>query len=109
MSKLKGIRDMSADPEKKHGQGEATSEVIKSKRVRSKRRIHHIGYGSFKPTVIMKDLSGQFVKVKREVVLDHLALGWSTVPRAKYRQALREGATAPAVAEVAAKKKKRRK
>ena len=108
MSKLKGIRDMSAEPVKKTGEDAQAAPVIKTKRVRSKRKIHRAGYGSFKPTVIMKDLGGQFVKVKRESVLAHLDLGWVTVPRSKYREALRNGATAPAVAEVAAKKKKRK-
>jgi hypothetical protein len=108
MSKLKGIKDMSAAPVKKAGEEAQAAPVIKTKRVRSKRK-HRAGIGSFKPTVIMKDLSGQFVKIKRGDVLKHIEIGWVTVPRSKYRAALKEGAIAPAVAEVAAKKKKKRK
>jgi hypothetical protein len=102
MAKLK---DMSAEPVKK-GEAEAAP-VIKTKRVRSKRKIHRAGYGSFKPTVIMKNLGGQFVKVKRDAVLAHIDLGWATVPRSKYREAIRAGEAAVAVAEVAAKRKKK--
>lgn len=104
MSKLKGIRDMSAETVKKDGE-EATP-VIKVKRVRSKRKIHRAGYGSFKPTVIMQDVAGAFVKVKREDVLKQIDVGWKPVNRKTYREAVRGGATAAAsVAKVSKKRK----
>lgn len=109
MSKLKGVKDMSAEVVKKTSEtSEEVSQPVQVKLARTKRKLKHVGYGSFSPTVIMKDLSGTFVKVKRDEVLKHIDLGWTTVNRKTYKEAVR-GGVAAAKSEVAVQTRKRKK
>lgn len=95
----KGLKDMFAETVSE------TASPIRGKRVRTKSK-HRAGYGSFRPTVIMKNLNGQFVNVKRDDVLKHLSLGWATVARSVYRKSLNGGNVAPAVSSVVVVKRK---
>lgn len=105
MAKLK---TMSAEVVSKPGSSEPVEVVKNPIRVkREKRTLKHTGYGSFKPTVIMKDSTGNFVRVKREDVLKQIEAGWATVPRQVYKKAVAGGAVA-AVAPVAIFTKKSR-
>jgi regulator of extracellular matrix RemA (YlzA/DUF370 family) len=106
MAKLK---TMTAEVVSKVGStepAEPVKNIIRENKPR--RKIHRAGYGSFKPTVIMKDGAGAFVRVKREDVLKQIEAGWKTVPRHVYRESVAGGAVA-AVAPVAISTKKSRK
>lgn len=106
MAKLK---TMSAEIVSKSGSTESVEPVKNPLREKkAKRKLKHVGYGSFRPTVFMKDTSGAFVRVKRDDVLKQLAAGWTTVPRQVYKKAVAGGAVA-AVAPVAISTKKSRK
>jgi hypothetical protein len=104
MAKLK---TMTAEVVSKTGSTEPV-EVVKSVSREKKPKLHNrVGYGSFKPMVIMKN-GNDFVWVKRDDVLKKLEIGWTTVPRRMYRKAVADGAT-KAVAPVVSTKKSRKK
>ena len=91
MSKLKGIKDMSAEVIKSKSGEVAEPKVVREKKEKRPKRHNRVGYGRYKPTVVMSNLKGEFVFVKRELVLDHLELGWKTVKRQAYRKAMADG------------------
>lgn len=103
----KGIQNMSAEIVKGKKGEEPFEPVIKQKSSTKKPKLHNrVGYGSFKATVIMTNLSGGFVKVHRNRVTQHLTLGWKTVKREEYKAAVSKGASPATTAVVAGKKKK---
>jgi hypothetical protein len=104
MAKLK---TMSAEVVSKSSTSEPVEVVNPIRTKKKSRTLKHTGYGSFRPTVIMKDATGNFVRVKRDDVLKQINAGWTTVPRQVYKKAVAGGATA-AVAPVAVSTKKSR-
>ncbi len=104
MAKLK---TMSAEVVSKSGSTESVEPVKNPLREKkAKRKLKHVGYGSFRPTVIMKDATGNFVRVKRDDVLKQLEAGWTTVPRQKYKKAVAGGAVAPVAVSTKKSRKK---
>jgi hypothetical protein len=99
MSKLHGIKTMTAEVVKSKDGEVAETKAVKQLRVKKTKLHNRVGYGSFTRHVIMTNSNGNFVKVKRELVGKQLVKGWKTVKRSEYKAAVRKDESVRVVVE----------
>ena len=104
----KGIQNMSAEDVNTRKGEESSEPVIKRVKGPKKAKTHNrVGYGKFRPTIVMKDTSGKLVRVKRDNALARIEQGFVPMSKTKYREALAAGAADIVAVEVVKSKKKK--
>ena len=105
MAKLK---DMSVEDVKSKKGEEAPVAIKRVKQPKKPKTHNRVGYGRFRPTIIMQDKVGKLVRVKRENALAQIELGYTPMSKTKYRAALAAGAADVVAVEVVHTKKSKK-